>query len=304
MILGLILTGGVSGFLAGYISIGGAFVIVPFLTFLYSKYYTFSPSYTFRMVLATTLACMLFSSIISTINHNKRHNSIVWDYIRDNWIVIVLGSFLGVFLAIYIHVEFVKLLFVIYCFYSAIRLMVVKTKIIPNAEINNDSNLEKDHLITIEPMLPEQEKIIKNISFKNTKLVSFSISVLCGFIGIGGVNLVSSFLNKKGIEFKKSLSTSSAFQIFVATSGVISYIIASVLTVNKLEGYWLNQYILGYMNILSIFIISLIAFLINPLGVMMAHHTSEKTQKRVFAIFMLLVGIKMSYDLYNQYFLS
>ena len=66
--------------------------------------------------------------------------------------------------------------------------------------------------------------------------------------------------------------------------------------------------ILGFTHyetcLLSIFIISLIAFLINPLGVMMAHHTSEKNKKRVFAIFMLLVGIKMSYDLYNQYFLS
>ena len=80
------LAGGVVGILAGLLGVGGGIVIVPILVFLFSGK-GFPPQYIMQLALATSLGCILFTSVASFWTHH-RHGAVRWDIFRR----ITLGS--------------------------------------------------------------------------------------------------------------------------------------------------------------------------------------------------------------------
>ena len=64
------------GFLAGFFGIGGGLLIVPLLVFSYS-YSGISPLIQTHLAIGTSLFIIIFTSLVSTFQHNKQHN-IYW----------------------------------------------------------------------------------------------------------------------------------------------------------------------------------------------------------------------------------
>ena len=74
------MTGLFAGFLAGYLGIGGGLVLVPVLSFLFSRDPATAPM-AVQMAVATSLSTMLFTSMSSILSHHKR-GAIIWGLVK------------------------------------------------------------------------------------------------------------------------------------------------------------------------------------------------------------------------------
>ena len=72
-----IVVGIFAGILAGLLGVGGGSIIVPTLFFVFS-WLNFPDATNIQMAIATSLACIVITSISSTISHNIK-NGVQWD---------------------------------------------------------------------------------------------------------------------------------------------------------------------------------------------------------------------------------
>ena len=81
-----------SGFLGGLLGIGGGVVIVPALIILFDALLLFSPEIATPVAVATSLACIIFTSISAALTQ-MRANMVDWRVVRRWAGFLVLGSF-------------------------------------------------------------------------------------------------------------------------------------------------------------------------------------------------------------------
>ena len=81
MLLEFALIGIAAGYLAGFLGIGGGFVVVPALTYLLMQNPATAP-WAIHMAVATSLATMLVTSLSSIIAHHRK-GAIRWTLVRS-----------------------------------------------------------------------------------------------------------------------------------------------------------------------------------------------------------------------------
>lgn len=252
------ITGILSGFLSGLLSIGGGFILVPALMFIFAKFYIMEPHYAIQLILGTTMACMVFNAISSTVAQHKK-TSIHWEYIKHNWLFIIIGTISGVVLTNYVSTFFIKFMFACFCIFSGYKVLFKKS-----VEIKELSD------------------------FKDTKVNTLLFGSLCGFMGVGGANVVVPFLIKRGVDLRKALGTASAFQVPASISGTMAYLIIGMLNSSKN----LNQEnAIGYIFLPALIVITVFAIGFNKVGVGLAHKLPVDKLKKCFGVFTLLVGV-------------
>ena len=67
-----------AGYLAGFLGIGGGFVVVPALTWLFLQNSATAP-FAVHMAVATSLGTMLVTSLSSIIAHHRRQAISIWE---------------------------------------------------------------------------------------------------------------------------------------------------------------------------------------------------------------------------------
>ena len=103
MIIEFLLIGLLAGYLAGFLGIGGGFVVVPALTWLMLKDSATAP-FAIHMAVATSLATMLVTSLSSIVAHHRK-KAVRWSLVRALAPGLVFGAVLGAFLADYLEGE-------------------------------------------------------------------------------------------------------------------------------------------------------------------------------------------------------
>ena len=254
------LTGIISGFLSGLLSIGGGFILVPALIAIFTQYYNFEPHYAIQLILGTTMSCMIFTAVTSTFLQNKK-GAIYWEYISKNWLFILAGTIAGVIITGFTSVLLIKLIFGAFCIYSGLK-MIFKKLIVPHS----DNCLKK------------------------SQVPSFMFGSLCGLIGVGGANVVVPFLLKRGIELRRALGTASAFQVLVSIVGTVSYLTMGLVQAKEVQ---VASGAIGYIFIPALVMITVFAIGFNKLGVSIAHSLPVDKLKKYFGVFTFLVGAKM-----------
>ena len=91
------LAGLFAGFLAGYLGIGGGLVLVPVLSWLFSRDPA-TAGIAVQMAVATSLATMLFTSMSSLLAHHRR-GAILWPLFRQLVPGLLAGALLGSIIA-------------------------------------------------------------------------------------------------------------------------------------------------------------------------------------------------------------
>ena len=84
------LIGALAGFLAGYLGIGGGLVIVPALTWIFTRE-PVTANLAAHYAVATSLGTMLFTSLSSVIAHHRR-GAIDWPLVRRLATGLALGA--------------------------------------------------------------------------------------------------------------------------------------------------------------------------------------------------------------------
>ena len=92
-ILLLISVGAIAGLIAGLLGVGGGTIIVPALIFLF-EFSDTNTNQIIRMSVATSMACIVITSISSTYAHHQK-NGVIWRLVKSIGMGYTLRSFVG-----------------------------------------------------------------------------------------------------------------------------------------------------------------------------------------------------------------
>ena len=93
MLLEFALIGILAGYLAGFLGIGGGFVVVPSLTYILMQNSETAP-WAIHMAVATSLGIMLVTSLSSIFAHHRK-GGIRWPVVRSLAAGLASGAILG-----------------------------------------------------------------------------------------------------------------------------------------------------------------------------------------------------------------
>ncbi|WP_371377617.1 sulfite exporter TauE/SafE family protein [Thalassotalea aquiviva] len=256
----MIATGIIAGILAGLLGVGGGIVIVPVLDFALG-YYQVEESVRMQIAVATSMACILLSSLSSARAHYLKGSLIV--VIIKKWSgFILLGAFIGSMIASLVSAVVLTMVFAVVALWVAIN-MFFKHK-------------------------ERSETIIKTERSWHLG-IPFGIGTLSALMGIGGGTFSVPILTRLGYSVHRSVGTAALLGFFISLPATLGYVIMGYSNPS------LPQASLGFVNVLGVIAISPLMVVCAPLGVKIAHQLTQQQLARVFALFLLLVGVRMLY---------
>ena len=252
------LLGGVSGLLAGLLGVGGGVIIVPALGVLFALQ-QFPPDQVQHLVVGTSLASIMFTSLSSMKAHHERE-CVDWSIVRRMAPAIVIGTLSGAWLASQVSTRFLQWLFVAFLFSLAAQ-MLMKESVQP-------AHKQSKHTLAM-------------------TLVGGLIGGLSSMVGIGGGSMVVPFLSWCNVAMRTAIGTSSAIGVFIALSGTVG----SVVFANSDAA--LPKFSLGYVYLPALVGIAVCSMLTAPVGAKLAHRLPVPVLKRGFALLLLVIGTKL-----------
>jgi uncharacterized membrane protein YfcA len=257
-VVGLMVTGVVSGIAAGLLGIGGGAIIVPALSnaLLLLGY---DADVVQHVAVGTSLAIIIPTGIMSALAHHKR-GALDLNVLRL-WVpFIVTGTFIGGLMDGLFSGDVLRIVFAIMAFVIAANIIFAfQTKLM-------------GHL---------------HGSSLTHRISAFVVGYISSLMGIGGGSLTVPTLVAFGATMHAAVGTSAAVGVAIAISGTLGFIISG----------WgaggLPPLSLGYINLVALVLVAVLAALFAPLGAALAHRLDQKTLKYVFAAFLIVVGLNM-----------
>lgn len=260
-VLGLMVTGVLSGIAAGLLGIGGGAIIVPALgtALLFLGY---DSDVVQHVAVGTSLAIIIPTGIMSARAHYKR-GSLDVKVLRLWAPFIVVGTFIGGLMAGLFSGDVLRIVFAVMAFVIAANIVFgFQTKLM-------------GHL---------------NGSSLTHRISAFIVGYLSSLMGIGGGSLTVPTLVAFGATMHSAVGTSAAVGVAIAISGTLGFIISGWGAAG------LPPLSLGYINLLALVLVAVLAALFAPLGAALAHRLDQKTLKYVFAAFLVVMGLNMVWN--------
>ena len=245
-----------AGYLAGFLGIGGGFVVVPALTFLLLKDANTAP-WAIHMAVATSLSTMLVTSLSSLLAHHRKR-AIRWPLVRSLAAGLMAGAILGAVIADLLQGEALIRVFGLFALLAGLQLLFARQ---PAGE----------------KPLPGKAGILG---------VGGAIGSISSLIGIGGGAMTVPWLLWHGVRAQNAVATSAACGYPIAIAGTLSFIILG-------RGGGLPEGVLGYVHLPAFLGIAVTSALAAPLGVATVHRLPPTVVRRVFGLFLLFVGTRM-----------
>jgi uncharacterized protein len=250
-----------AGFAAGLLGVGGGLIIVPALIWLFDAQ-GISPEIQPHLALGTSLASILFTSL-SSVRAHHRHGAVDWSTVKRLAPGVVFGSLAGAWLASLISARPLKIFFVTFLFYAAIQ-MALDFKPKPHRD------------------MPGQLGMFTAGSI---------IGSVSSWVGIGGGTLSVPFQAWCNVSFHRAIGTSAAIGFPIAAAGAIGYLV----------GGWHRDDLppgsVGYLFLPALGSIALGSILTATLGAKTAHALPVAKLKKVFALLLLTLAIRMALSL-------
>ncbi len=252
-----VVLGAFAGVLAGLLGIGGGLVIVPMLNIAF-EWHNFPNEHIQHIALGTSMATIIFTSISSMRAHNKR-KSINWNAFWRLVPGILIGTFLGAFIASWLPTGFLKVFFALFLYYVATQM-----------------------LLGLKP------KASRHLPGNKGMLASGGgIGIFSALVGIGGGTLTVPFLTLCNETIHMAIGTAAAVGLPLALAGTTGYVV----------GGWSAEGVpgphLGFVYLPAFIGIIITSMLTAPYGAKLAHSLPVDKLKKIFAILLLLVGTRM-----------
>lgn len=253
------LLGLLAGVLAGLLGIGGGLVLVAALAFIL-PYHGVPSEFAMHAALASSLASIVLTAASSARAHNKR-GSVLWKTVR--WMVpgLLVGGWLGSLVAVSLAGGVLRWCVAIYCFLVGAQMAFGgsraggDTKVVPAGA----------------PMT----------------LAGTGIGAVSAVVGIGGGSLTVPLLIWRGVVPVRAVGTSSACGVFIGVASGLGY------ALNAPAGA-LSASAVGFVYLPAAVGVAIASILAAPLGTRLAHAISAPALRRVFALFMFLVGASLA----------
>jgi len=258
-VLSFLLLGSIVGFIAGLLGVGGGGIMVPALTFIFLQQGVHIDT-VMHLALGTSMASIIVTSFSSLLAHQK-HKTINWEIVKLMSIGVILGTFSSTFVASYLSSFYLGLFFTLFMGYVAIQMLLKK----------------------------QSKNVIKNINKGSLLIASTGIGAISALVSIGGGSLTVPYLTSKNIDIKKAIGTSAAIGFPISVAGTLGYLING----------WNSEYSdsLGFIYLPAVFLISIASFITVPYGVKLAQHLPVKILKKVFALLLVALSLKMLFTI-------
>ena len=263
--LALLLTGLIAGTLAGLLGIGGGIVIVPMLYFLFHLLQV-DPAVLMHVVIGTSLATIIPTSIMSSRAHHRRGNldqALAMQLLPG----VLLGVLLGALTSRYLAGTWLTVIF-------ASMALLVAIKMGLNVQITQ-----------LRPHMPSRMV---------TTVLSTLIGSISTLIGVGGGTLSVPILSSFGVPMRTAVGTSALIGCFISIPGTLAFVI------NGWHQSQLPPWSLGYVNVLCFALIVPTSMLSTSWGAALASRINNQRLQKVFALFLLITAAHMFYGLLRQ----
>ena len=245
------------GFFAGLLGIGGGGIMVPLLVMIFTAQ-GFENTHLVHMALGTSMASIVLTSMSSAYHHHQR-DAVRWDVWKKMAFWLLLGTFTLSFFTSYLPRTFLAIFFSVFMTYVAIQMFLnIKPK--PSRTLPSQLGLG---------------------------FTGFTIGGISALVAIGGGTMSVPFLTWCNVKIQHAIATSAALGVPIAIAGGIGYAMSGF----GHEG--LPTYSVGYVYLPAVLLISLVSVFIVPFGVKLSHRLPVGVLKKVFALMMLLLALKM-----------
>ena len=249
--------GAVAGVLAGLLGVGGGIVIVPMLVSVFPAR-GIPPEFVQQLALGTSLASIMITSISSARAHNRR-GAVNWDIFRRITPGILIGTFGGGLVASHMPTLFLKVFFICFLAFVAVQML---SSYRPPATREMPGPL-------------------------GTAGAGGVIGLVSSFVGIGGGTLSVPFMSYCNVPLHHAVGTSAAIGFPIAVAGTLSYVIGGWHQAGLPAGC------LGFVHVSALVCIAAASFCTAPLGAKLSHSLPTSKLKKAFAIFLILVDLRM-----------
>lgn len=255
LIIILICGGLFAGFTAGLFGIGGGSFLIPLFIYLLPKLGTNSAQVMHQAV-ATSLAIIIPSTLSASFKQYRQGN--IDQHLLKSWIpFVLLGLLVVMFFFNHISSKTLQVIFIVYLCICALYMLLKKP-------LSNDT----------------PAKVIPFISYAT---MGFTVGALSVLLGVGGGTVTVPYFTYYQYPLKKAIALSSVTGVFVGLFGTLFMIF------NGLHAPNLAQFSLGYVNILSVLMLSPFCIIAANYGAKVSNQLSESVFKILYVIF--LVGI-------------
>lgn len=259
-LLTLLGAGTVAGIMAGLLGIGGGVIIVPVLSLLFASAGV-HPDLLIKVAVGTSLATIVVTATTSVYTHHRK-GAVEWRLFRYMTPGVLLGASLGALIADLVPGRWMLIAFVI--FLVGVSAQMAWGKVHAGRALPKPLGLSS---------------------------VSTVVGAVSALLGIGGGALHVPFLAYCGVPVKRAIATAAAVGFPLATASALGFIITG------LNETGLPEHSLGYVNLPAFGGIVAASIIFAPLGAWLAHQLPEKLLKRIFALFLLVLAVRMAYTL-------
>ena len=248
----------VAGVLAGLLGIGGGLVLVAALAWLLPLHGV-PVELAMHAALATSMASIVFTALSSARSHHRR-GGVLWPTVR--WMLpgLLVGGWLGSQVAVGLEGIVLRWIVALYCLLAGAQMAFGGAR----ADSGRD---------------------VVPIGLPMTA-AGTGIGALSAVVGIGGGSMTVPLLVWRGVRPVRAVGTSSACGVAIAVGSVLGY------ALNTPPG-GLADAAIGYVHVPAAIGVAVASVLAAPWGVRLAHAISGPTLRRVFALFLVGVGLSL-----------
>jgi len=256
--LALLATGVFAGILAGLLGVGGGIVIVPVLFFLFQSFGV-SPESTMVVATATSLATIVPTSISSIRSHHSK-GYVDFGLLKRWAIFIFVGVLVGSWLVTRVDGTWLTMLFGVIATLSALN-MLFRTG--------------KSALFTSLPGKAGQS------------VMGTSVGFFSSMVGIGGGTISVPLLTLYNYPAHKAVGTAAAIGLIISLPGALTMLLLGTTPSDAPVGTY------GLVNLIGFICIVPLTVFFAPIGASLAAKLDSAKLKKVFAVVLLITGIRM-----------
>lgn len=251
------LLGAVAGFLGGLLGLGGGIVVVPALFFIF-RGVQFPAEVIMHLAVGTSLATAIFTSLTSTWAHH-RHGAVNWAAVRRLAAGILIGGLLGGVIADWLAGSALRIFFGLFELFVAAQLAF--------------------------GLKPRPSRTLPSTPVMTA--TGAGIGGLSAVLGIGGGTMTVPFLIWCNIGIREAVATSAACGLPITVAGTVGHILAG------LDAPALPAGSTGYVYWPAVALTAAASVFFAPLGARVAHRIAVASLRRIFAVVVALIGIRM-----------
>lgn len=260
-LVALVGIGGLAGFCAGLLGIGGGLIVVPGLLLLL-RYHGYPADVVPLMAAGTSLSLMVFTATASALSH-LRQGTVCLAVLRKLLPWVVASELLGIFLAIIINGHILETLF-------GLLVMVLAVDLLRRS---------------VRPASPASPAIDHPMALH--MMVGSAIGLKSGLFGVGGGALAIPYFNWLGLPPREVVGTTALLTWPVAIVGAVTYGLSPLPMDHALTGVVGSVYWLGALVMIPSTI------LMAPLGAMVCRIFPQDRLRQVFGLFLLVAGVRI-----------